>query len=138
MGFAAVARHRSKNVTLYRQGDVNFIVNAEPESFAQAFARAHGPSVCAMAFRVADAAYAYKRALELGAKPFVGKVGPMEFEHPGHQGSAARSFISSTAMDRTARSTTSISSRSPAPISRTRASASPASTISPTTCSAAA
>src|SRR5882672_3860292 len=65
MGFAAVARHRSKNVTLYRQGDVNFIVNAEPESFAQAFARAHGPSVCAMAFRVADAAYAYKRALEL-------------------------------------------------------------------------
>ena len=52
----AVARHRSKNVTLYRQGDVNFIVNAEPQSFAQIFARAHGPSVCAMAFRVADAA----------------------------------------------------------------------------------
>jgi 4-hydroxyphenylpyruvate dioxygenase len=86
MGFAAVARHRSKNVTLYRQGDVNFIVNAEPESFAQAFARAHGPSVCAMAFRVADAAYAYKRALELGAKPFVGKVGPMELNIPAIEG----------------------------------------------------
>src|SRR5215471_5004755 len=43
MGFAAVARHRSKKVTLYRQGDVNFVVNAEPESFAQAFARLHGP-----------------------------------------------------------------------------------------------
>src|SRR5579883_2189351 len=56
MGFAAIARHRSKAVTLYRQGDVNFIVNAEPESFAQAFARLHGPSVCAMAFRVRDAA----------------------------------------------------------------------------------
>ena len=52
MGFVAAARHRSKNVTLYRQGDVNFIVNAEPDSFAQAFARLHGPSVCAIAFRV--------------------------------------------------------------------------------------
>jgi len=51
MGFVAAARHRSKNVTLYKQGDVNFIVNAEPESFAQAFARVHGPSVCAIAFR---------------------------------------------------------------------------------------
>ena len=56
-------RHRSKNVTLYRQGDVNFIVNAEPESFAQGFARLHGPSVCAIAFRVKDAAAAYERAI---------------------------------------------------------------------------
>ena len=69
MGFTAVARHRSKDVTLYRQGDVNFIVNAEPDSFAQSFARIHGPSVCAMAFRVQDAAKAYTRALSLGAKP---------------------------------------------------------------------
>ena len=68
MGFTAVARHRSKRVTLYRQGDVNFIVNAEPESFAQSFARLHGPSICAIAFRVADAASAYGRAIELGAK----------------------------------------------------------------------
>src|SRR5215470_15599189 len=77
LGFPVTARHRSKNVTLHRQGAINFIINAEPESFAQSFARAHGPSACAMAFRVADAAYAYRRALELGAKPFVGKVGPM-------------------------------------------------------------
>lgn len=55
MGFQAVAKHRSKNVTLYRQGDVNFILNAEPASFAQSFARIHGPSICAMAFRVKDA-----------------------------------------------------------------------------------
>src|SRR4051794_27574083 len=54
MGFTAVARHRSKDVLLYRQGDINFIVNHEPDSFAQAFARVHGPSACAMAFRVAD------------------------------------------------------------------------------------
>ena len=60
MGFQAVARHRSKDVTLYRQGDVNFIINAEPGSFAQAFARVHGPSVCAIAFRVKDAAQAYQ------------------------------------------------------------------------------
>src|SRR5512139_1293601 len=47
MGFTAVARHRSKNVLLYRQGEVNFVVNAEPASFAQSFARVHGPSICA-------------------------------------------------------------------------------------------
>jgi 4-hydroxyphenylpyruvate dioxygenase len=86
LGFAAVARHRSKNVTLYRQGDVNFIVNAEPDSFAQAFARVHGPSACAMAFRVADAAAAFKRAVALGAKPFAGKVGPMELNIPAIEG----------------------------------------------------
>ena len=53
--FTAIAKHRTKNVTLYRQGEVNFIINAEPNSFAQRFARLHGPSVCAMAFRVKDA-----------------------------------------------------------------------------------
>jgi 4-hydroxyphenylpyruvate dioxygenase len=86
MGFAAAARHRSKNVTLYKQGDVNFILNAEPESFAQAFARLHGPSVCAIAFRVADAAKAYERAISLGAKPVHGKVGPMELKIPAIEG----------------------------------------------------
>jgi len=86
MGFVAVARHRSKRVTLYRQGEVNFIVNAEPESFAQSFARIHGPSVCAIAFRVRDAAKAYKRAVELGAWGVQGKVGPMELNIPAIKG----------------------------------------------------
>jgi 4-hydroxyphenylpyruvate dioxygenase len=86
MGFVAAARHRSKNVTLYKQGDVNFILNAEPESFAQAFARLHGPSVCAIAFRVGDAAKAYERAISLGAKPVHGKVGPMELNIPAIEG----------------------------------------------------
>jgi 4-hydroxyphenylpyruvate dioxygenase len=86
MGFRAVARHRSKNVTLYRQGDVNFIVNAEPDSFAQAFARVHGPSICAIALRVRDAAAAYKRALGLGAKPVANPVGPMELNIPAIEG----------------------------------------------------
>src|SRR4051812_44696584 len=86
MGFVAAARHRSKNVTLYKQGDVNFILNAEPESFAQAFARLHGPSVCAIAFRVKDAAAAYDRAIKLGAKPVHGKLGPMELNIPAIEG----------------------------------------------------
>ncbi len=86
MGFVAAARHRSKNVTLYKQGDIHFILNAEPESFAQAFARLHGPSICAIAFRVADAAKAYQRALSLGAKPVEGKVGPMELNIPAIEG----------------------------------------------------
>jgi 4-hydroxyphenylpyruvate dioxygenase len=86
MGFVAAARHRSKNVTLYKQGDINFILNAEPESFAQAFARLHGPSVCAIAFRVKDAAAAYDRAIKLGAKPVHGKLGPMELNIPAIEG----------------------------------------------------
>jgi 4-hydroxyphenylpyruvate dioxygenase len=86
LGFRAVARHRSKNVTLYRQNDVNFIVNAEPDSHGARFARAHGPSACAMAFRVKDAGKAYAMALEKGAKAFQGKVGPMELNIPAIEG----------------------------------------------------
>ena len=86
MGFRAIARHRSKNVTLYRQGGVNFIVNGEPDSFAQSFARVHGPSCCAIAFRVKNAAAAFERAVALGAKPFEGKVGPMELNIPAIHG----------------------------------------------------
>ena len=86
MGFPLVARHRSKDVTLHRQGDVNFIVNAEPDSAAQRFARAHGPSVCAMAFRVRDAAAALKRAVEIGARAVAAPVGPMELNIPAIEG----------------------------------------------------
>ncbi|HXC53829.1 MAG TPA: 4-hydroxyphenylpyruvate dioxygenase [Rhizomicrobium sp.] len=86
MGFRAVARHRSKDVTLFRQGQVNFIVNAEPDSHGARFAKAHGPSACAMAFRVKDAAKAYARLLELGATPFQGTVGPMELSIPAIEG----------------------------------------------------
>jgi 4-hydroxyphenylpyruvate dioxygenase len=86
MGFVAVARHRSKRVTLFRQGDINFIINEEPDSFSQAFARIHGPCICAMAFRVKDAAFAYKRAVEQGAWGVSGKVGPMELNIPAIKG----------------------------------------------------
>ena len=86
MGFPAVARHRSKNVTLHRQGDINFIINAEPAGFSQSFARAHGPSACAMAFRVRDAGFAFRRALELGARPGPASAGPMELNIPCIEG----------------------------------------------------
>ena len=86
MGFVAIARHRTKMVTLYRQGEVNFIINAEPDSFAQRFARLHGPSVCAMAFRVQDAKQAYERALQLGAWGFDNHTGPMELNIPAIKG----------------------------------------------------
>ncbi|MFP5412605.1 MAG: 4-hydroxyphenylpyruvate dioxygenase [Gammaproteobacteria bacterium] len=86
MGFTAIARHRHKNVTLYRQGGINFIINAEPDSFAQRFARLHGPSICAIAFRVQDAAKAYQRALELGAWGFDNRSGPMELNIPAIKG----------------------------------------------------
>ncbi len=86
MGFAAIARHRSKNVLLYRQGDINFIVNAEPDSFAQSFARVHGPSICAIAFRVADAAAAAKSAVAQGAWGVTNHPGPMELNIPAIKG----------------------------------------------------
>ncbi len=85
-GFPVTARHRSKNVTVHSQGDINFIINAEPDSFAQKFAREHGPCACAMAFRVKNAAQALKRAIELGAKPVNTKVGPMELNIPAIEG----------------------------------------------------
>jgi 4-hydroxyphenylpyruvate dioxygenase len=86
LGFPVSARHRSKNVTVHRQGQINFIINAEPQSFAQGFARAHGPSACAMAFRVRDAGAAFRRALQLGAKPGPQSAGPMELNIPCIEG----------------------------------------------------
>jgi 4-hydroxyphenylpyruvate dioxygenase len=86
MGFRALARHRHKDVTLYRQGDINFILNAEPDSFAQRFARLHGPSVCAIAFRVRDAKAAYERAVSLGAWGYAGQAGPGELNIPAIKG----------------------------------------------------
>ena len=71
---------------LYRQGGINFIVNAEPDSFAQRFARLHGPSICAIAFRVQDARAAYERAHLAGRLGLRRQRRPGRAEHPGHQG----------------------------------------------------
>lgn len=86
MGFTLVAKHRSKDVLLYRQGDINFIVNREPKSHADYFAKEHGPSACGMAFRVRDAHFAYKRALELGAQPIDIPTSVMELRLPAIKG----------------------------------------------------
>jgi 4-hydroxyphenylpyruvate dioxygenase len=86
MGFKPIAKHRHKNVTLYRQGEINFIINAEPDSFAQRFARLHGPSVCAIAFRVKDAKAAYERAISLGAWGYAQSAGPGELNIPAIKG----------------------------------------------------
>jgi 4-hydroxyphenylpyruvate dioxygenase len=72
MGFVPVARHRTKAITLYRQGDVNYLLNAEPDSHAAGFIAAHGPCAPAMAWRVVDAEHALKRALDLGATEYSG------------------------------------------------------------------
>ncbi len=92
MGFSEIARHRAKDVSLYRQGGVNFIVNREPDSFAQAFAKVHGPSVCAFGIRVRNAGEALQRALALGAEEYHGRVGPMELNIPAIRG-IGRSLI---------------------------------------------
>ncbi|MCS4533545.1 4-hydroxyphenylpyruvate dioxygenase [Neisseria montereyensis] len=86
MGFTLVARHRSKDVLLYRQGGINFIVNREPKSHAAYFAAEHGPAACGMAFRVRDAHLAYKRALELGAQPIEIPTSVMELRLPAIKG----------------------------------------------------
>jgi 4-hydroxyphenylpyruvate dioxygenase len=86
LGFTRVARHRSKDVALYRQGEINFIINNEPKSHAAYFAAEHGPAACGMAFRVKDSHAAYKRALELGAHPIDIPTGPMELRLPAIKG----------------------------------------------------
>ena len=86
MGFTATDKHRSKNVLRFRQGDINFILNMEPEGHPADFRENHGPSANAMAFRVRDAAKALDLAVQRGAKPVSGLVGPMELNIPAIEG----------------------------------------------------
>src|SRR4030095_8084053 len=90
LGFSLVARHRSKDVVLYRQGEINFILNHEPHSAAAYFAAEHGPSACGLAFRVRDSHKAYNRALELGAQPLDMPTGAMELRLAAVQGIGGR------------------------------------------------
>lgn len=72
MGYVEVARHRTKDISLYRQGGINYILNREPETHAARFVAEHGPCAPAMAWRVVDAAHALKRAVALGAVEYTG------------------------------------------------------------------
>src|SRR5215470_17343170 len=67
MGYAPVARHKTKAITVYRQGDINYLLNAEPGSFAARFVAMHGPCAASMAWRVVDAKHAFQHAVRLGA-----------------------------------------------------------------------
>ena len=86
LGFSHVAQHRSKDAQLWRQGDINFIVNYEPNSPARYHADEHGPCACGLAFRVRDSHHAYNRAVELGAQPVELDTGPMELRLPAIRG----------------------------------------------------
>jgi 4-hydroxyphenylpyruvate dioxygenase len=86
MGFVRIARHRSKDVDLWRQGEINLVANYEPRSAAAYFAAEHGPSACGMGFRVKNARHAYGGAIERGAEPVRTKTGPMELRIPAIRG----------------------------------------------------
>jgi 4-hydroxyphenylpyruvate dioxygenase len=81
-----IARHRSKDVDLWRQGEINLIANYEPKSPAAYFAAEHGPSACGMAFRVKNARLAYEEAIARGAEPVETRTGPMELRLPAIRG----------------------------------------------------
>lgn len=86
IGFTHIANHRSKNVQLYRQGDINFILNQEPNSVASHFADEHGAGACGMAFRVKNAQHAHNRAIEMGALPIELNTNAMELKLPAIKG----------------------------------------------------
>lgn len=85
LGFKAIARHKSKNIVLYQQGNINFILNMEP-GFATDFAKSHGAGTCAMGFRVLDAQYAFNRAIQLGAEPYISRKNTGELDIPAIYG----------------------------------------------------
>jgi 4-hydroxyphenylpyruvate dioxygenase len=82
LGFARAGRHRSKNVTLFRQGDIHLVLNAEPDSFAHAYFAEHGPSICALSLRTDDGIRALNRATALHCPRFDSRVGPHELRIP--------------------------------------------------------
>ncbi|MBV7257849.1 4-hydroxyphenylpyruvate dioxygenase [Pacificimonas sp. WHA3] len=86
MGFTPIAQHRSKDVTLYRQNGINFLLNSEPNSPAAWFAEEHNEGACAMGFRVADANAAYQHVLANGAEPARIDTGWMELKLPAIRG----------------------------------------------------
>jgi 4-hydroxyphenylpyruvate dioxygenase len=86
IGFAAVARHRSREVMLYRQGSMNLIVNAHPDALPGMAAPGSTPAISAIALRVRDATYAHRRAIDLGAWEMPPRAAAMELNIPGIHG----------------------------------------------------
>jgi len=86
LGFAEAGRHRSKDVIWFHQGEINFVLNREPDSFARSYAIVHGLSVCAMGFRVRDSRAVIQRAVAHGAHPYEERIGPGEIRIPAIRG----------------------------------------------------
>ena len=87
LGFTAVAKHRTKDVVRYQQGDINFLINREDRGHPAHFRQQHGPCACAMAFRVKDAQQALEHAKSRGAKMYQReKVSAMELNIPAIYG----------------------------------------------------
>ncbi len=86
LGFARTATHRRKAVTRWQQGDINIVMNCEPEGFAHSYDVVHGASVCALGLRVDDVAAALDRAEHLEIPRFTQAVGPEEMQIPSVKG----------------------------------------------------
>ena len=78
MGYTLTARHKTKAIDLWQQGDITYVLNDEPGSHARAFVDIHGPCAPSMAWRVANAGHAFAHAVALGAVPFTGGAMPFE------------------------------------------------------------
>ncbi len=72
MGYVKAATHKTKAISLWKQGDITYVVNAEPGSFGMRFADEHGPCAPSMAWRVVDAQHAFDHAVAKGAEPYEG------------------------------------------------------------------
>lgn len=86
LGFSGIKRHRNAAVELFRQGESRLLVNSQPDSFAARYHAAHGPTICAVAFKVADAKLAFRVALERGAQAHTPEAGSVPFDLPAVYG----------------------------------------------------
>ena len=111
MGFRRAGKHRTKDVTLYRQGAINLVLNAEHDSFAHSYFLMHGPSICAIGLKTQDELQALSRAEAFNCTRYEGRVGPNELhipairaldggliyfigDRPGHPGPLETDFLS--------------------------------------------
>lgn len=86
-GFSKLMKHRDKNLLYYRQNDIHMLLSHGESGYERAFAEQHGPSICAMGWRVQDARFAYEEAIRRGAQPFnPGKIGACDLSLPAIYG----------------------------------------------------
>lgn len=78
MGYLRTAKHKEKNIELWQQGDITYVINDDPDSHARQFVEAHGPCAASMAWRVVDAEHAFAHAVANGAKPYIGSGKTMD------------------------------------------------------------